>query len=356
MSDSENEIDLKSLVTPYSSVHVVTGDALHEASLYCIANESSTVMGALDRDAVKMLIDPVMGQLKMTDYAGPDPSIAYQEVEAGEKNVLIVSCSVQVMDEILKLPKTGPIIFVHPRDCMHYQALLKYAGATLIRFTCYPTDLIIANAGIFFVDELIGRNQPAFAKYAGLHAKDGLIDTAAPYQVGKFSWEVMKVYGDCSVGDIKSGNKSTGSTAHAMLAVIKFSSGGEAFPLKFWPRMFGTVEYVKEMKEMTEAVSGEGDAAADDGAGHVSKKRTVMEPTGNLIAKKDPKNPTEDLIKETLVMSKKRGKMNVTILGCDFCHACGHAFQHKAKKLDSAGKCIKMVERLEQANRRKRPQ
>ncbi len=75
-----------------------------------------------------------------------------------------------------------------------------------------------------------------------------------------------------------------------------------------------------------------------------------------LIAKKDPKNPTEDLIKETLVMSKKRGKMNVTILGCDFCHACGHAFQHKAKKLDSAGKCIKMVERLEQANRRKRPQ
>ena len=36
--------------------------------------------------------------------------------------------------------------------------------------------------------------------------------------------------------------------------------------------------------------------------------------------------------------------------------ATPHYAQHKAKKLDSAGKCIKMVERLEQANRRKRPQ
>ena len=53
-------------------------------------------------------------------------------------------------------------------------------------------------------------------------------------------------------------------------------------------------------------------------------------------------------------MSKKRGKMNVTILGCEFCHACAHAFEHKPERLTPDGKCKKMQERLEKAGRRTR--
>ena len=76
-------------------------------------------------------------------------------------------------------------------------------------------------------------------------------------------------------------------------------------------------------------------------------------PTGKLVPLKG--DDGKPVLKETKVLSTSRGgKMNITILGCNFCHACAHAFQHKPRKLDGEGKCNAMKEKLAQMGRRTR--